>query len=274
MKFENKIAIVTGTGTAGMGRAISLALAREGAYVIGIDILRESNEETFALLHAEGGKGEAVYCDLSDKDQVKQVFTEIGDRLGHIDILINNAGYSKSVSLVKDDYDTVVSAYEKCMGIDSDAALFTSLASLPYMLKQGEGRIINTLTHHVKLDEVPFKVGFNVYAAAKTSLWCLNMNFAAELRDHGIAVNAICPGPVYTPMLQQYYAAKGLPNSFEDIFAVQGKLIKPEDVALAVMNILSWDAKTGPTGRSVVLAAREDCTRLSNPVLYNQTDYR
>jgi NAD(P)-dependent dehydrogenase (short-subunit alcohol dehydrogenase family) len=273
MRFQGKVAVVTGTGTSGIGRSVCLALANEGAYVVGIDILHEGNEETCELIYQAGGKGEAVYCDITDRYQVRKVIDEIGTRLGHIDILINNAGFTKTVSFVKDDYDTVVDAYRKCMAVDADGALFTTIASLPYMLKQEQGHIINTLTHLVKLDDIPFRSGFNVYATAKTALWCLNMNFAAEFRDYGIAVNAVCPGPVFTPMMRQYFAERGRPNSFDDIFAVQGRLIRPEDVALAMVNILSWDAKTGPTGRSILLTAREDCTRLSNPNLYNQTSY-
>jgi 3-hydroxybutyrate dehydrogenase len=272
--MDKKIAVVTGSGSEGIGREICLDLARNGYFVVGLDINDVENEITIQHLRDIGFDGEAIHCDITDKEQVKNVIDDIGYRHKKIDVLINNAGFSKTISLVNDDYYYVAETHDKLMHVNAFGPFYVSLAVAQYMVSEKSGKIVNLLTHHVKFDKVPFKVGFNAYSAAKQALWIHNMNFAAELYPYGISVNGICPASVYTPMLKGYFEDKGLPSSFEAIKEIQKTLLRPEEVALAIRNILSWDLSKydKSTGHSIVIRTTEDCEALSNPENYTECE--
>jgi NAD(P)-dependent dehydrogenase (short-subunit alcohol dehydrogenase family) len=184
--LEGQRALVTGA-TSGIGRAIALQLARDGAEVLvhGRDAARGA--ETVGEITAAGGKASFVAADLGDADDVHRLTNEIGD----VDILINNAGIALFAATAEFD----VSAFDKMFASNVRAPFFLVAVIAPGMAARGHGSIVSvsSMAGGVGL------VGGAAYGATKASLEAMTRAWAAEYSASGVRVNAIAPGPVYTP---------------------------------------------------------------------------
>jgi len=184
--LEGQRALVTGA-TSGIGRAVALQLARDGAEVLvhGRDAARGA--ETVAAITATGGKASFVAADLGDVADVQRLASEVGD----VDILVNNAG----ISLFAPTAEFDVSAFDKMFASNVRAPFFLVAAFAPGMAAKGHGSIVNlsSMAGGVGL------VGGAAYGATKASLEAMTRAWAAEYSASGVRVNAIAPGPVYTP---------------------------------------------------------------------------
>jgi NAD(P)-dependent dehydrogenase (short-subunit alcohol dehydrogenase family) len=179
-------ALVTGA-TSGIGRAVALQLSRDGAEVLvhGRDATRGA--ETVQSITASGGKASFVVADLSDADEVRRLASDVGD----IDILINNAGMSVFGPTAEFDID----AFDKMFASNVRAPFLLVAALAPGMAARGHGSIVSlsSMAGGVGL------VGGAAYGATKASLEAMTRAWAAEYSPSGVRVNAIAPGPVYTP---------------------------------------------------------------------------
>jgi NAD(P)-dependent dehydrogenase (short-subunit alcohol dehydrogenase family) len=229
--LEGQRALVTG-GTSGIGRAVALQLARDGAEVLvhGRDAGRGA--ETVQAITAAGGKASFVAADLTDADDVRWLANEVGD----VDILINNAG----IALFGPTAEFDVGAFDKMFASNVRAPFVLVGAIAPGMVARGSGSIVSvsSMSGGVGL------VGGAAYGATKASLEAMTRAWAAEYSASGVRVNAIAPGPVYTasPSGPEFIRALGETTPM-------GRASQPEEIAEVIAFLASPQASyiTGTT---------------------------
>jgi len=188
----DKVAVVTG-GSRGIGRACAVALAADGWRVaVGFRTSEADAKETLDAIEAAGSAGMAVSLDATDEASVAEAFRQVGDSLGGVTGLVNNAGTSQDGLLLKYPMDV----YDRVMATNVRGAFLCSQAALRGMLRAKWGRIVN-MSSAVALRG---NAGQTVYAATKTALLGLTKSLAREVGAKGITVNALCPGLVETDM--------------------------------------------------------------------------
>ena len=232
MRFENQVAVVTGAGR-GIGHAIAVRLAKEGARVASVSRTGANAEKTASeinQLRDDAAKAYAV--DVADQAAVQKAAAEIFEAFGRVDILVNNAGVTRdglSMRMSMDDWDTVLNTNLK------GAFNFTQAVMRP-MIKQRSGRIINISS----IAGLTGNAGQANYAASKAGLIGLTKTLARELASRGITVNAVAPGLIETDMTTV------LSDEIRQAILQKvplGKLGEPEDIAAAVAYLASAEAK-------------------------------
>ena len=232
MRFENQVAVVTGAGR-GIGHAIALRLAKEGARVASVSRTEANAEKTASEingLRADAAKAYAV--DVADQAAVQRAAAEIFEQFGRVDILVNNAGVTRdglSMRMSMDDWDTVLNTNLK------GAFNFTQAVMRP-MIKQRSGRIINISS----IAGLIGNAGQANYAASKAGLIGLTKTLARELASRGITVNAVAPGLIETDMTT--VLSEEIRQSILQKVPL-GKLGEPDDIASAVAYLASSEAK-------------------------------
>jgi len=236
MSFENKIALVTGSGR-GIGRAIALHLAREGADVI-VNFFRNRApaEETAEQIRALGRRALVVKADVGEGERIETLFAEIEKEFGALDILVCNAasGYNRPVMEQK------LKGWDWTMNINARAALFCAQRAVPLMQKRGGGYIVN-LSSPGSTRVMPEYV---VVGASKAALEALTRYLAVELAPYRIVVNAVSPGIVATEALQNFAVIRESDVLTRSVQAIPaGRLVTPEDVAELVAFLCSPKAE-------------------------------
>ncbi len=233
MKLEGKKAIVTG-GSRGIGRAISLMYAKEGADVL---VNYHSNDaaakETVAEIEKLGRKGVAVAADVADYKSAQNMVDECVKQLGGVDIVVNNAGVSKPSMLLKmkeEDWDTIIDIHLK-------AAFNTTQAAGRYMKEKKYGKIINVIS----TAGIFGTVGQINYASAKAGIIGFTKSASRELGRYGINVNVICPGITKTEMTGKLQTDEKLRKIYEGRIQL-GRFAEPEEIAPAFVFLASDDA--------------------------------
>jgi NAD(P)-dependent dehydrogenase (short-subunit alcohol dehydrogenase family) len=194
MQLENKITLITGGGR-GIGRAIALAFAREGARVAVAARTLEQVQQVAAEID-QSGRSLAVVCDVSDPSSVNKMFDEVRNTFGaDVDILVNNAGVAESATLP----NTTDELWQKHIGVNLSGTFYCTRAAIPSMLKRGWGRVINIASIAGKTG-APY---IAAYSASKHGVMGLTRSIALEVGPSGVTVNAICPGYVDTEMVTQ-----------------------------------------------------------------------
>jgi NAD(P)-dependent dehydrogenase (short-subunit alcohol dehydrogenase family) len=188
MLLEKKVALITGSGR-GIGRAMALLFAREGATVFLTARTASQLAAVAKEIAAHGGKAEFAAADLSREGDCARVFTEAEEHFGRVDILVNNAGHYGPVVPVE---EYPLEEFDKVMAVHLRAAFLLSKLALPGMYARKSGVILNISSLSAK---AAFSWG-SAYAAAKAGLLGLTRYMAAEAARNGVRVNAICPGPV------------------------------------------------------------------------------
>ena len=194
-RLDGKVAIVTGGGSRkgtelGTGHAISVALAREGARVLVVDLHAENAARTLAALHAEGGEGSAFTADVARSDQCAAMAAAAVERYGALHVLVNNCGIGVGGTVA--DLDEAV--LERSLDINLKSAIFASKHAIPHMRAQGGGSIINLSS----IDGITAGMGINVpYGIAKGALHMLTRTTAAYHGREGIRANCIAPGHLH-----------------------------------------------------------------------------
>ena len=193
MRLRGRSALVTGAGS-GIGRAIALRFAEEGARVAVNDLRLETARETVAKLPASGPPGRALAGDVSDSEQVRAMFAELDEHFAHLDILVNNAG---SEDGIRDTLGLSDEAWDQMLGVHLSGTFYCTRAAIARMAKAEGGSIVN-------ISSVAALMGGGMvhYSAAKAGVLGLTRAVAADVGRLRIRVNAICPGYVDTPMTQ------------------------------------------------------------------------
>ncbi|MBO0874261.1 MAG: SDR family oxidoreductase [Pseudonocardia sp.] len=242
--FEPTSAVVTGASR-GIGRAVAVELAHTGATVALLARSGDGLEESARRVRAAGGRALVVRADLGDLEQVEAAAERIRDRLGDLDVLVNNAAV---VSPLGPSTGTDPAEWARAITINLTAVATFTFALLPGMLERRRGRIVN-VSSGVAADATSMIRG-NAYVTSKTALEAHTLNLAAELAGTGVTVNVFRPGTVDTAM-QEWIRTRDPRRIGTDLharftrFQAEGSLITPEQSARSLVALL----RTAATGR-------------------------
>jgi NAD(P)-dependent dehydrogenase (short-subunit alcohol dehydrogenase family) len=238
MRLQNKVALITGSGS-GIGKSSALLFAKEGATVVVNDINAEKGEETVKEI-AEGG-GQAIFlgADVTDPSSVQRMIERAINLYGRIDVLFNNAGISGVGALHELEPD----AWDRIMAVNVRGVFLPSKYTLSHMMERRQGVIIN-------MSSCVAEIGLQrraSYSATKGAVLSLTKSMQVDYAPYNIRVNALLPGTIFTPFVEQY-----LKTSYEDpdmaIESIKkrqlsGELGKPEDVAQAALFLASDESR-------------------------------
>jgi len=231
MGLTGNVAIVTGAGK-GIGKAIALALSKEGVRVTIVARNPAEIEGVAQQIRQNGGEAIAVRADVSSEEEVAKMVGEAEQRFQRLDILVNNAAVNLPYTRL---LEVGLSEWNRVLAVNLTGAFLTMRAVLPKMIAQRSGKIINISSIGARHGAA----GRSPYRASKAALINLTESIAAEVKEFGIDVNAICPGPTDTPMQQDMRHGK-LPSG----------LMKPEEIA-AVAVFLASEQASGITGTAI-----------------------
>ncbi len=233
-KLAGKTAIITGGGS-GIGRAISLLFAKEGAFVHILELNTVIAEALVAEIHAVGGNVLVHACDVSRQDEVLAVINSIGT----IDILVNNAG----IAHVGNVENTTVADFDRIYSVNVKGAYNVLHAVIPLMKEQGEGVILN-------MASIAASVGLTdrfAYSMSKGAICAMTLSVARDYLHHGIRCNSISPARVHTPFVDGFIA-KNYPGKEQEMFETLsksqpiGRMARPEEIASLALYLCSDDA--------------------------------
>jgi len=255
VRLSGQVALITGGGR-GIGRAIALRFASEGAAVMIAATKREPLEATAAEIRKAGGRAATAVVDVADEEAVKTVVAATLGELGRLDILVNNAGVGgptlRVVDMGRADWD-------RTLAVNVTGAFLCSKHAIPHMVARKSGRIVN-ITSIAGLMGYPLR---SPYAVSKWGMIALTRTLAGELGEHGITVNAIAPGAVRGERVEGVIAARaaalGRPAAdverelFVDPTALK-RMVGPDDVAATAAFLASNDA-ANITGETISVSA-------------------
>lgn len=240
MKLPGKTALVTGAGQ-GIGRAIALAMAREGARVAVADINAAKAAEVKGEIQASGGQASVFTVDLTKRPEVNRLADGVLAEFGQLDILVNNAGWDRLGFFL----DTEEETWDKILNLNFRALLYTCKAVLPSMVTRGGGKLVNIASDAGRGGSM----GQAVYAGTKGAVIAFSKTLAREMARYKINVNVVCPGLTETQLLQD--SRDQLPKIMDAVTKAipWGRVGRPEEVAEAVVFLASSSADyiTGQT---------------------------
>jgi len=228
-RLDGKVVVITGAGS-GMGRDAAILFAQEGARVCVADVNREAAEAAAA----EVRDGFAVEVDVADPTSVEAMYRAAADRFGGIDVLYNNAGISPD-----DDasiLETELEAWERVQAVNTRGVYLCCKHGIPYLLERGGGSVINVASFVAILGAATSQIS---YTASKGAVLSLSRELAVQFARQGIRVNALCPGPVETPLLLRIFGDDPAAYERRRVHLPMGRLAKPREIVNAALFLAS-----------------------------------
>jgi NAD(P)-dependent dehydrogenase (short-subunit alcohol dehydrogenase family) len=230
-RLSGRVAVVTG-GASGIGLASVRRLASEGARVVVADLNAEAGKRA-----AEEVSGLFVATDVTDPDAVERLFATANSEYGSVDVAFNNAG----ISPPEDDsiLDTGLDAWRKVQEVNLTSVYLCCKAVIPYMRAQGKGAIINTASFVAVMGAATSQIS---YSASKGGVLSMTRELGVQFAREGIRINALCPGPVNTPLLRELFAKDAERAQRRLVHVPMGRFAEPEEIAAAVAFLASDDS--------------------------------
>ena len=230
-RLQDRVAVITGAGS-GIGLASARRLAAEGAVVVAVDI-----DEAAGQVAAAQVGGTFVAADVASEDAVRQLYADVAQRHGRIDIAFHNAGISPP------DDDSILStsleSWRRVQDVNLTSVYLCCKYVLPYMQQQGRGSIINTASFVAVLGAATSQIS---YTASKGGVLALSRELGVQFARAGIRVNALCPGPVNTPLLRELFAADPERAARRLVHVPMGRFAEADEIAAAVAFLASDDS--------------------------------
>lgn len=230
-RLQDRVAVITG-GASGIGLATARRLADEGARVVIADL-----DETAGKTAAEQVGGLFVRADVTSEDDVRAMYAAAHGAYGSVDIAFNNAG----ISPPDDDsiLDTGLDAWRRVQEVNLTSVYLCCKYVIPYMREQGKGSIINTASFVAKMGAATSQIS---YTASKGGVLAMSRELGVQFAREGIRVNALCPGPVNTPLLQELFAKDPERAARRLVHIPAGRFAEATEIAAAVAFLASDDA--------------------------------
>ncbi|KAL0867463.1 hypothetical protein ABMA27_008250 [Loxostege sticticalis] len=238
MSFKNKVVIVTGA-SAGIGAAIAVSFAREGAHVAIVGRNEAKLKDVAKQCAAVGAAPLVIKADVANDADAKRIINDTIQKLGKLDVLVNNAGVIEFGTIMD---GTILEAYDKIMAINLRAVVHVTMLAAPHLVKT-KGNIVNVSSVAGQMQSIPTA---NAYSVSKAALDHFTRGSALELGALGVRVNTVSPGPVETDMLASF-ASKFEVQQGQNIQNVLGRVSKSEEIADVILFLASDKAK-GITG--------------------------
>jgi NAD(P)-dependent dehydrogenase (short-subunit alcohol dehydrogenase family) len=230
-RLQDRVAVITGAGS-GIGLASARRLAAEGALVVAVDIDQAAGQAAAA----EVG-GTFIAANVASEDDVRQLYADVAQRHGRIDIAFHNAGISPP------DDDSILStsleSWRRVQDVNLTSVYLCCKYVLPYMREQGRGSIINTASFVAVLGAATSQIS---YTASKGGVLSLSRELGVQFAREGIRVNALCPGPVNTPLLRELFAADPERAARRLVHVPMGRFAEADEIAAAVAFLASDDS--------------------------------
>ena len=232
-RFGDTVSFVTGAA-GGIGVAIAGRLAAEGSHVIVCDVDAAAAGKVATQISGAGGRAAALVFDLTDPAACAAAVDQVVAEHGRLDVLINNAGINRRGDLLSlSDQD-----WKSSFSVNVHALFHLCRAALPHMIAAGGGSIVNTASQW-GLAPVPGHIAYNV---SKAAVVAFTQNLARDYAPHGVRVNAVAPGEIYTPMVESNLARTGRTKADLDALVPFGRVGQPEEVAALVAFLASSEA--------------------------------
>jgi NAD(P)-dependent dehydrogenase (short-subunit alcohol dehydrogenase family) len=223
-RLSGKVCVITGAA-GGIGSATAAAFEREGAQVAGVDVLEHSVGEL------------SLTADVTDESAVSELYARVRRELGRIDVLFNNAGISPT-----DDasvLQTGLGAWERVQATNLRSVFLCCKHGIPHLLESGGGSVINTASFVAVMGSATSQIS---YTASKGGVLALSRELGVEFAKRGVRVNALCPGPVDTPLLRDLYAADPVAAQRRLVHVPMGRFAHADEIANAVLFLASDEA--------------------------------
>jgi NAD(P)-dependent dehydrogenase (short-subunit alcohol dehydrogenase family) len=228
-RLDGKVAVITGAA-GGMGREAALLFAAEGARVCVADVDREHGEQTAA----DAGSAFFFEVDVSDPESVRAMYAATAERFGAIDVLYNNAGIAPG-----DDgsiLETEPDAWDRVQAVNTRGVYLCCKHGIPYLLERGGGSVINVASFVALLGAATSQIS---YTASKGAVLALTRELGVEFARRGVRVNALCPGPVETPLLLAIWGDDPAAAERRLVHIPMGRLAKPREIVNAALFLAS-----------------------------------
>jgi NAD(P)-dependent dehydrogenase (short-subunit alcohol dehydrogenase family) len=229
-RLDGKVCVITGAG-GGMGRDATLLFTEEGAQVCAADVNLQAAEET---VEATNGNAFATQVDVADEGSVKAMMDAAAERFGGIDVLYNNAGISPA-----DDasvLDTSVEAWDRVQDVNTKGVFLCCKHGIPHLQARGGGSVINVASFVALVGAATSQIS---YTASKGAVLSMTRELAVQFARENIRVNALCPGPVETPLLLSIYGDDPSALERRRIHWPTGRLAKPREVVNGALFLAS-----------------------------------
>jgi len=221
-RLEGKVCVITGAAS-GIGAETAALFRREGAKVVGVDLRDDSP-----------GVDLALGCDVADEAAVRDMYARARDELGRLDVLFNNAGISPNDD--RSVLETSLEAWQRVQDVNTKSVFLCCKHGIPHLLEGGGGSVINTASFVAVMGAATSQVS---YTASKGAVLALSRELGVQFARQGVRVNALCPGPVNTPLLQELFAKDPEKAARRLVHLPMGRFAEAREIANAALFLAS-----------------------------------